>query len=498
MATLEAPAPPASFTIPEVIPDWDGFTYATPRAPSRATIGHRIANVAAMMGKPGMPWQRQVWDVAGEVDSFGRLVYEVVVVTVPRQSGKTTMYGPVQIERALTTPGCKTFYTAQTGKDARSRFNDLKQLLEGSELLHLGPLFRLSAGDEAIVWPNGSRNKIFAPVEAALHGETPPLVGMDEIWELDELLGDAILEGAIIPAQVTLAGRRQVWLISTAGTAASKFLRKHVDRGRQSVTDPGSFPKLAYFEASLPADADPFDPVAIARFHPAVKREDGSGTQELAALMDLSRSVSRAQWLRAFCNQWTETADPLIPPQDWDDLGNPDIGAPWSEVAVSWELAYDNEMAAIVAAWRDDAGHAYTRVLHAAPGTQWVEDLLVKIHGYGPAVFGADDGGPTRRMNDRLRQRLGDDAVRTLGMRDFGVACEGWLTAVRDQRTLTHDGSVTLSNGVAHLVFKRTGEVSRFSRADSTGPVAGPIASAVALWLFDHRGAPEWTPVVSY
>jgi len=500
MTTLAA-AP--AFVIPDLIPEWAGFTYATPRNPARGTIGGRIANIATMLGKPGMRWQRCVWDVAGEVDAFGNLVYEIVIVTVPRQSGKTTMYGPVQIERGITTPGIKTFYTAQTGKDARSRFNDLRQLLEGSQLLHLGPRVRLSAGDEAIIWPNGSSNRIFAPVEAALHGETPPLVGLDEVWEYDELLGDALLEGAIIPAQVTLAGRRQVWLISTAGTAASRFLRKWVDRGRQSVTEPGSFPKIAYFEASLPAGEDPYDPAAIARFHPAVLRADGTGTQELAALMDLAGQVTRATWLRAFCNIWTETSEPLIPPDDWDELADPTIGAAWSDVAVSWDVAHEGVMGAIVASWRDVDGHPCTRVLHAAPGTQWMVDLLVDIYGKKPAAFGADNGGPTRRITDEVRRRLiaqgkSEDAVTVLGGIDRGVADDTWLTAARDEKTLVQDGSQTLSNGVAHLVIKRTGEVMRFSRADSTGPVAGPIASSVALWLFDHKPAPTWAPVTRY
>jgi phage terminase large subunit-like protein len=491
-------AAPESFTIPDEIPDWDGFTYATPRNLERRTIGGRIANIAAMLGKPGMPWQRCVWDVAGELDAFGNLVYEIVIVTVPRQSGKTTMYGPVQIERAITSPGIKTFYTAQTGKDARSRFNDLKQLLEGSELLALRPIFRLSAGDEAIIWPNGSRNKIFAPVEAALHGETPPLVGLDEIWEFDELLGDALLEGAIIPAQVTLAGRRQVWLISTAGTAASAFLRKWVERGRQSVLEPGSHPRVAFFDASLPEGADPFDPVAIARFHPAVKRRDGTGTQPLADLMELSRQVSHATWLRAFCNVWTETTDPLIPEADWDALADPTIGARRNEIAISWDVAPDNTMGAVLATWRDDAGRPCTRVLHAAPDTQWMEPLLLELHAWQPAVFGADDGGQTRKINDRLRRALGADAVTTLNGVERGIADDEWLTAARDQSELLHDGSKTLSNAVAHLVLTRTGDTHRFSRSSSSGPIAAVIASSVGLYLYDHRPAPEWTPATRY
>ena len=38
-----------------------------------------------------MPWQRQVADVALELDDAGRFAYPLVVITVPRQSGKTTL-----------------------------------------------------------------------------------------------------------------------------------------------------------------------------------------------------------------------------------------------------------------------------------------------------------------------------------------------------------------------------------------------------------------------
>lgn len=478
---------------PEGAIAWDGFTYATPRDPSRQTLGPGIALIADALGRPGMPWQREVWDVATELDAFGNLVYEIVLVTVPRQSGKTTLFGPVQIHRALTIPNCKTFYTAQTGQAARARFNDLWQLVEGSPLVGRATL-RRSAGDEGIKWPNRSQNKIFAPVESALHGETPPLVGLDEIWEYDELLGDAILEGAIIPAQITLGGRRQIWLMSTAGTAASGFMRKWVKRGRKSVDTPGSYPKLAYFEASLRPGDDPYDPVAIARFHPAVGH-----TQTVADLLAIAtgggesgEGVSRATWLRAFCNVWAETKDPLIAPEVWDAMGDPTIGAARSDVAISWEVAPDNAMGVVLATWRV-GGMPHTRIVHAAPGTQWMEDLLVQIREeWNPRAFGADDGGPTRRISDRLRLRLGPDAVQTLGPKDIGVASDTWITAARDQGELVHDGSRTLSAGIAHSVLVRRGEITRFSRTDATGPQAAAIlASAVGLWLWDHSAEPR-------
>lgn len=477
---------------------WEGFKYATPRDPSRKTDGGRIAKIASALGKPGMPWQRCVWDVATERGAFGELVYEIVLITVPRQSGKTTLYTPVQLDRCIVNPSIKTFYTAQTGKDARSRFNDIVKLVQGSPLDAIAK-YRYSAGDEGVLFPNGSALKIFAPVEAALHGETPPLVGMDEIWEMDELLGDALLEGAIIPAQVTLFGQRQIWLMSTAGTAESTFLRKWVDRGRESVETKGrKWPKLAYFEAGLPEGADPYDPDTIARFHPAVGH-----TITLEALLEIASQVSKATWLRAFCNVWTEAANPIFTPEEWAELARLPLEVPdRRELTITYEVAVDNEAGAVVASWRDIDGAGVSRVLHAAPGTTWMVDLLETLHReWRPAVLGADDGGPTRRITDALRRRLGENentkesAVTTTTGVEYAIASEQLLELARTN-AFKHDGSKTLSNAIAHLVLKRVGDATKFSRADSTGPIAGIIAAAVGIYLHDHRAAPDEEPVI--
>lgn len=465
--------------------------YATPRDPDARSDGARIAKIAMALGKPLMPWQRQVVDVATEHEADGRYRYELVLITVPRQSGKTTLVGPVQLDRVIVNPGIRAFYTAQTGKDARSRFRDLVSLVQGSPLDAVAE-YRNSQGDEGIKFPNGSELKIFAPVMAALHGETPPLVTLDEIWEYDEVLGDAMLEGAIIPAQMTLSGSRQVWMISTAGSALSTFMRKWVDRGRETALHQNGesghkpWPKMAFFEWGLAEGDDPYDPDAIERFHPAVGQVINGA--ELTAGELLATDVTRATWLRAFCNVWTEAVNPLFSVEDWNARAEDPVGVPHrSEIAVTYEISADGDAGVVMASWRDELGAPCNRVLHAAPGTTWMHDLLVDIYRtWKPAVFGADDGGPTRRLTDRLRRTLGDDAITTTGGQDFTTACAQWLAYVDDSE-LKQDGSVTFANAIAHLVLKRVGDVVKFSRRDSTGSIAAPCAAAVGMWLYDHR-----------
>lgn len=101
--------------------------FGTPRDLSRVTLGHEVGEVARRLRKPLMPWQQHAVDVALEVDpDTGELFYEEVVISVPRQSGKTTLLLALMIWRCLHmcrrlgTPQTVT-YLAQSGKMARRK-----------------------------------------------------------------------------------------------------------------------------------------------------------------------------------------------------------------------------------------------------------------------------------------------------------------------------------------------------------------------------------------
>lgn len=478
-------------------PDTPEPKHYTRRHPGRRSHGWRVAQIAEAIGKPLMPWQRYVVDVALEYDEHG-YVYEDVVVTVPRQSGKSTLVGPVQLDRVIFQKDAHVFYTAQTQKDARKRFDDLVALVQKSPLRAVAKV-RLSSGSERITFPSGSSINLFAPKKDALHGETPPLVTLDEIWALDEATGSAIYDDAIKPAQFTLAGNRQRWQISTAGTAESTYMKRFVTLGRKGA------PRVAYFEWSLPDGLDPYDPSSIAAFHPAVghtatvadvfaiagRLPDGTIDPALSP----EDVMSHASYLRGMCNVWTEQTESIISAEDWGKLAAEMVVPSRRDVVVSFDVDLDNASASVLAVWRDDADRPQARTIHTAPGTTWLRPFLRHLHDeWRPLAISADDGGPARRVVDEL-ERDGVTISRTSG-RDFATACDGYLTAVLDDKTFTHDGSKTLSNGMAHLAVVDRGDSRYFSRSRSTGPIAGPLAAAVGMWVYDHADRPMPAPFV--
>lgn len=456
------------------------------RDPSWLSEGAEIARTGRLIGVELMPWQRKAVDVATEyrLDAAGRRHYKYreVIITVPRQSGKTTLVGPVQLHRALTRPRSSSFFTAQTGKDARKRMAaliDMTLATTGGRAL-FKPV-RAAGGSGLLVPGNGSSLLHFAPTKSALHGETPDLVTFDEFWKYDPDLGTA-LEGAASPGQITLGDRAQLWWISTKGTIDSTFMNDKLAAAR-SADD------VCVIEYSLPDGADPYSPAAWWTFHPAL------GNTITEADLQRETRLPKAEWLRAYCNQVVVTEHSAIDLDLWDSLALPDAAPPAPGAAqVAFEVAPGNAHAAVIAAWHDDENRTIVRPVHSAPGTAWLAPYLDElIDSWGMAEVTCDGAGPAQRHAAELEDR--GRTVRRLSMAEFGQACEGLLASARDEHTLRHvplaagDGSMSdpFRDDIAALELRTTNGVARFSRDHSPRPITHITAAAVAAYALDHQ-----------
>lgn len=109
--------------------------YATARNPKNPSFGKRVAAVAAHLGTPLMPWQRTVADVITELDPAnpGAWRYPLVVISVPRQAGKTALLRALLVDRMMCYRKHEILMTAQTGKDARKRWKQITTALDSKK-----------------------------------------------------------------------------------------------------------------------------------------------------------------------------------------------------------------------------------------------------------------------------------------------------------------------------------------------------------------------------
>lgn len=476
--------------------------YATRRTETRLTYGPQVAKVAEALGTPLMPWQRQVLDVALEVLPDGSWAYRTVVVTVPRQAGKTTLAGPMHLHRALTRDR-PTYFTAQSRQDARDTWLEVVKRFRRSPMTSLAKV-RESNGSEAVTFRGGGTFRIFAPSEDALHGKANELVTVDEPWAMKGEQGPA-LEQAILPTFTTTGG--QLVLISTAGTAESTWLRRYVDRGRESV-EQDRRDGLAYFEwsleppdaalvaAGLDPDAGPDDRARAFEVVLAAHPANGT-TVDRGALEQALDIMTPGQFLRAYGNVWTATADRVIPEHLWTACT---AAGPWTppdpgRVALAFDVSVDRGEAAIAAAWRDsDTGPLRLDVIDRHPGDAWLPGRLRELAAtWRPLAIGYDKAGPARDVADELTR--GGLELQGTNTTEYVAACAAFLAAVRNGR-MTHPGRGALDDAVAAAATSALGDGWAWSRRTSAASIAPLTAATLAGWTYDHRPAPAARPVI--
>lgn len=450
--------------------------YATRRNPNNPTFGARIAAVAAYLGGSLMPWQRQVADVALELDPNdpGAWRYPVVVITVPRQAGKSFLLRAVMADRLLTYNNHEILMTAQTGKDARKRWKQLNKALGAEKKSGYFRVYASQGSERTEYLKRGSFISPFAPTPKSIHGDSLHLVTIDEAWAFDAESGLA-LETAINPTQLTIQDS-QLWIVSTKGTDRSAYLNELIRQGRQEVNNPNS--RMCFFEWSADeaaAEKDPYSDETLS-FHPAI------GHTQTADKIRALKSDSLTAWRRSILNLETATDETVIDMTMWADLQDLDAiaAAPDpSRVCLGVDLAADRSGASIAAAWLDNDGDVCLSIVASGPGTDWVPRALTDLQAAGYQWIGCDPAGPTRTLAADLEND--GHPITTLGTRDYATACQLLLDRAKAGR-LVHDGNQELTDALAAVVLRRLSGVEAFDAPKSPRPIDALRAAAAAVW----------------
>lgn len=426
-----------------------------------------------------MPWQAQVADVALEVDrATGRMAHELVVVTVPRQAGKSSLIGPLCIARTLEPHG-RAWHTAQTRNDARDAWIQELDVLEMSPLA-AGFRSRLTNGSETLT-ARATRGtwRPFAPTRAGLHGKQSDIVVIDEGWAFDMERGLELIQ-AIVPTQATRR-RPQTWVFSTAGTPQSTWLKALVSAGRQSAGDRAS--KTAYFEWSLSEDEDPLDLDAVCAAHPAYGYTIGREAIEAAAAI---MKDTPGDFARAYGNQWTSAVERVLSAAVWTRAAEERHKLPdGASIVFGVDISPDRTSASIVAAARLADGRVILELVdhREGEGIAWVAERVITLTArQRPRSVVVDPIGACVTLVDEL-SRTPLVPLLTTTTREVAGACLAFYDAVTEGPTVAVRPHPALDDAAAAAGKRTLGGAWAWSR-----PVGGEVsisplvAATLAHW----------------
>lgn len=452
--------------------------FATARNPDLETLGGREGEVAAALGTPYMPWQQLVADVSMELDpATGLPWYREVVIVVPRQSGKTTLTLGKAVHRARAFGSPQNIaYAAQTRNDSRKKWEDDHiAALDASPFGRRKPKpyrVRLTNGNEAILWDNGSRHGIVAGTESSGHGSTLDLAFVDEAFKQP----DGRLEQAFKPAMVTRTGA-QLYVVSTAGASAAKspYLWQKVESGRARTQAGDTSSRVAYFEWSAAEDADRGDPATWWATMPALGHTILEET--IAANFE---SMAPDEFDRAFLNRWTSgVAASVIPSDRWREAAT--LSGLSDPVCFGVDVSPDGEWSSIVAAGAADGGGVGVEVVDRARGAGWVVPRLTDLVArHRPSSIVFSSSGPGIFLSADLVAAFGS-LVHDASVSELKAACSGLLADVIEGG-LVHAGTPDLNAAVDGASRRIIGDAWLWSRRSSAVDISPLVAATLARW----------------
>jgi hypothetical protein len=486
--------------------------FSTRRRPERATFGHELAAVADRLAQPFMPWQRYVADVGCEVDpATGLPAYREVVVTVPRQQGKTTLFLSWQINRcnsARWSHPQRSVFTAQSGKDARDKWLDeLFPLIRNSAIARLvsrkGKRLEINEGmgNESVRWATGSLIRLLSTSASSGHSKSIHQAVMDEIWHD----ADERREQGLRPAMITVPDA-QLLVCSTAGTDASVILNRKVEAGRAAtVADVGS--GVAYFEWSAPDKWDPADEASYFTFMPALcpdppcrcapAGQRWRHTVTMDAIRSERAAMEPAEFARAYGNRKTSRMlQGVITEAQWRALQDPD-SARVGDVALGADVDPLREFGsvAVFGLRADGLGHGH--LVDYRPGVDWLPGRLAELREALNPIGLALGRGTYESLRDDLADVglsvpevaeepcRGDVAVMT--PMTMAAACGQMIDAVK-QCSLRVRPSKPLDDAAAVGQVRQGADTVAWSPRVSGGQI-GPIVSlTLARWLHGAWG----------
>lgn len=448
-----------------------------------------------MLGTPLMEWQQYVADVLLEIDpKTGELVYSEWLLTVPRQSGKTTFLLAKNCHRGMATgffgPGQQIAYAAQTQKKATEKFEKgyavtLKQAKRRHPALR--PVSVRTGNQKVdIRFPNDSSWFVESGTEKSGHGSVLDSADIDEAFSQP----DNRLEQAFEPAMITRRNR-QLGAVSTAGWLdASPYLWPKVETGRKLVAR-GVTRGVAIFEWSAPDDADPGDESVWYACMPALHRPECPAectrhTIRIEAIRAVYAKAVRenkiADFCRAYLNQWRPK------PKEGEEtaLGN------WASCereltempalrALGVAVSKDRDSAAVGGCgFISDDDLPLVSLVEHRPGVDWAAEVAAEMAKRHDIPVAVDVGGPSGETLAESIEALGARVVR-YRIGDYIEACSEIFDRVTARR-LAHPGDPGLNASVIGARWRSVGDGRRvFGRKASESDITPTESVTLAL-----------------
>lgn len=458
-----------------------GTAQATNRRPLSAVARHVVP--PAGIAKSAWPSVRKTcrklgWDFDGWQDGAGMLILsqrangeyaaDTIVISIPRQVGKTYLIACIIFALCLMEPGLKVIWTAQVKDTALETFDQFFSMSQRATVKPHILKTPQGKGDESIIFENGSSIEFGARDSGFGRGRTDVDV---IVFDEGQHLSTEALEN--MGAAQNVAQNPLCFVMGTPPRPRDKgefftILRDEAIEGSSDGT--------LYIEMSADRDCDPMDRDQWRKANPSFPTR----TSERAMLRLRKKLRNEDSWAREALGIWDEVSrhQPIVAEGVWRemiDIGPPDVVAP---NAIGVDMSHGLDIS-IVGCWVEGES-VHIEELWAGSDVASAVDWICGAAGRRIDVV-IDDVSPAAQMVPVLKARK--VKVRRSTARDMAKGCGLFETRAKKPDQMTHSGQKSLTDAVLGARKRPISDAGGWGwdRRDSTVTIHPVVAATLAL-----------------
>jgi phage terminase large subunit-like protein len=400
-----------------------------------------------------------------------------VVISIPRQVGKTFTVGAIIFALCSIIPNLTVIWTAHRVRTHNETFRSMASMADRKQIKPHVKSVRRANGEQEIEFNNGSRI-LFGARESGFgrgFAEVDVLV-LDEA----QILSEKAMEDMVPATNAAPNG-----LVLMMGTPPRPSDPGEVFMNRRAAALSGEDGDVLYVEFSADSKANPDDRKQWAIANPSYPRR----TTESAILRMRKLLGSVDSFLREGLGIWDEAAltKKAINFKAWGDLAIPVAQIPTEGRRVyAVRFAVDGSSVALAAALRpDDGGPVHIEGIKLASmgdGTQWLVDWLLERHEKAAQIVVDGKAGVGYLVNALHEARVPKSVIITAGT-DTITSGTSMVEAAIGSKSLTHRGQEELNEQVKAAEKRKIGANGGFGwAAPEGGNVALLDAVTLAYW----------------
>ncbi len=442
------------------------------------TAWPRVVAKCAEMGVSFDPWQHGIGSIALGKRKSGKYAATVggVVMSIPRQVGKTFLVGMIMIALCVIFPGFTALWTAHRTRTASMTFASMQAMVKKKKIWPHIDAIRTSNGEQEIRFKNGSIIMFGAREQGFGRGFDKVDA---EIFDEAQILSEKALEDMVPAAnQSTQASGALLFFMGTPPRPTDPG-EEFSNRRAKALS--GKAKNIVYVEFAADPQADPDDREQWAKANPSFPHR--TPVESLERMRE--NLTDDDSFKREALGIWdAEDSARVIDEVSWNLVADPASMA-IDRLSLAIDVPPNRGVSSVSLAGLRADGRWHVELDDSRKGVDWVIPWVVaraaknRLH----AVVVDEMSGLVERRRDR-NYLIGTDIIVTLAAaegRDMAIACAKFYDGILD-RSVFHTDQPQVNVALSLARKRPLAGGWAWNRKDAASDITPVVSHTLALW----------------